>query len=141
MSNVLPGDPIFLPYGRQAIVTDVFPRMNVARIRTVEGQVRTVKLSDVRKPEVVSTVLRGKPPQTISDYLAAQIAADSVPAKDRLIALLRKEFKVMNVDDKFLKGRRDKAGYPSANVQVQLADGNTAEVQIVPREVQEITDS
>jgi len=81
-----------------------------------------------------------KPPQTIQDYLAGQIAADTPQAKDLLIAELRKRFKVISVEDKFLEGRPELAGYPSANVQIQMSNGSTAEVQIVPREVQQVTD-
>ena len=79
-------------------------------------------------------------PNTLSDYLGAQIAADTPEAKDKLIQLLRQNFKVIEVDDQFLSGRQDKAGYPSANVQVQLGNGVTAEVQIVPKEVQDRTE-
>jgi hypothetical protein len=81
-----------------------------------------------------------KPPRTIQDYLASQIAADTPQAKDLLIAELRKRFKVISVEDKFLEGRPELAGYPSANLQVQMSNGSTAEVQIVPREVQQVTD-
>ena len=90
---------------------------------------------------VQQKVKEGKPAQTISDYLAAQIAADTPEAKDQIIQKLHKEFKVIHVDDKFLKGRPDKGGYPSANVQVKFPNGGTAEVQIVPREAQQITDT
>jgi len=81
-----------------------------------------------------------KPPRTIQDYLAGQIAADKPQAKDQLIAELKNRFKVISVEDKFLEGRPELAGYPSANVQVQMSNGSTAEVQIVPREVQQVTD-
>lgn len=79
----------------------------------------------------------GKPPETVPDYLAAQIAADSPQAKDSLIQELQKNFKVVSVEDSFLEGRPKLAGYPSANVQVMMGNGLTAEVQIVPREIQE----
>lgn len=80
----------------------------------------------------------GKPPETVPDYLAAQIAADTPQAKDSLIRELKKNFNVIEVEDSFLEGREKLAGYPSANVQVMMGNGLTAEVQIVPREVQEI---
>lgn len=79
-------------------------------------------------------------PNTLSDYLGAQLAADSPQAKDAMIEALKKNFKVIEVDDQFLTGRKDKAQYPSANVQVQLSNGSTAEVQIVPAEVQAATE-
>lgn len=94
-----------------------------------------------RLERVQQKVKEGKPAHTISDYLAAQIAADTPEAKDRIIRELKKEFDVIQVDDKFLKGRPRKGGYPSANLQVKFRNGGTAEVQIVPREAQEITDS
>ena len=100
-----------------------------ARLRPMKNPVRAME----------KVVREGKPAETIADYLAAQISADTVQAKDQLITLLRRNFRVVNVDDRFLQGRPDKGGYPSANVQVQMSNGLTAEVQIVPREVQEAT--
>src|SRR2546423_9880679 len=99
MSEVRVGDPIFLPYGHQAIVTGVFPRMNVARVRAADGSIRTVKLSDIRKPEVVSTVLRARPlsQQTplVSDRVAPQaekkIAGPPNPVTRRQVAQIGKK--------------------------------------------------
>lgn len=84
-------------------------------------------------------VADGKPPSTIGDNLAAQIVANTVAAKDQLIARLGQQFPVISVDDKFLEPR-EKAGYPSTNVQVHMPNGGTAEVQIVTPEIQAITD-
>ena len=84
-------------------------------------------------------VADGKPPSTIGDNLAAQIVTDTVAAKDQLIARLRQQFPIISVDDKFLEPR-EKAGYPSTNVQLQMPNGGTAEVQIVTPEIQAITD-
>src|SRR5262249_24529801 len=84
-------------------------------------------------------VADGKPPSTIGDNLAAQIVANTVAAKDQLIARLRQQFPVISVDDKFLEPR-EKAGYPSTNLQLQMPNGGTAEVQIVTPEIQAITD-
>ncbi len=82
----------------------------------------------------------GKPAATISDYSAAQISAASPQAKDHLVREIKKEFPMINIEDRFLRGREDKAGYPSTNVQIKLPNGATSEVQIVPMEVQQITD-
>jgi hypothetical protein len=79
-------------------------------------------------------------PNTLSDYLGAQVSADSPQAKDALVDLLKKNMNVIEHDDHFLDGREDKAGYPSTNLQLQLGNGMTAEVQIVPKEVQEKTE-
>src|SRR2546423_13124983 len=43
--KVTAGDIVFLPSGRPATVTYVSSKMNVARVRTADGTVRTVKLS------------------------------------------------------------------------------------------------
>jgi len=101
-----------------------------------------VRLRPQKNPDRLRDKIKSeeKPAETISDYLASQISADSTEAKDRMIAQLKKHFKVVNVEDKFLQGRKEKAGYPSANVQVALSNGGTAEVQIVPREVQQATE-
>jgi hypothetical protein len=82
----------------------------------------------------------GKPPETIGDYLAAQIVAETVEAKDRIIAQLRRRYPVLSVEDNFLQPREDKAGYASANLQVRMPNGGSAEVQIVIPEIQAITD-
>lgn len=84
-------------------------------------------------------VADGKPPSTIGDNLAAQIVAKTVAAKDQLIARLRQQLPVISVDDKFLEPR-EKAGYPSTNLQLQMPNGGTAEVQIVTPEIQAVTD-
>src|SRR5262249_7029593 len=81
-----------------------------------------------------------KPPETIQDYLAAQIAADSPEAKDQLIAEMQKTGRVLSVEDHFIEGDPKLYGYASAKVQWRMPNGSTSEVQIVPREVQEITD-
>jgi len=107
----------------------------------VEGA-KFVRLRPQKNPVRVRAKVHeeDKPAETISDYLASQISADTVEAKDCVIAEMKKHFQVVDVEDSFLKGRAKKAGYPSANVQVMLSNGATAEVQIVPREVQQATE-
>lgn len=113
------------------------------RLSRIAASVRGAKLDRLRPQKglerLQEKVASGKPPRTIGDNLAAQIVADTVEAKDQLISRLQQEFPVISVDDKFTQPR-EKAGYPSANVQVQMANGGTAEVQIVTPEVQAITD-
>ncbi len=81
-----------------------------------------------------------KPPETIADYLAAQITVDSPQAKDRIVAGLRRNFRVLGVEDNFTTGDPELRNYPSAKIQVQLSNGHTAEVQVVPVEMQAVTD-
>ena len=132
---------------RSAIQNEKLAAENAPRLETrlseISASVPGAKFERLRPQKnlarVNEKVKEGKPPETISDYLAAQISAGSPQAKEELIRQIKKEFPVIGVDDRFLKGRKEKAGYPSANVQVKLPNGGTSEVQIVPREVQEIT--
>ena len=113
------------------------------RLSRIAASVAGAKLDRLRPQKglerLQEKVASGKPPQTIGDNLAAQIVAKTVKAKNQLIERLRQEFPVISVDDQFT-GLGRKAGYPSANIQVQMPNGATAEVQIVTPEVQAITD-
>jgi hypothetical protein len=127
----------------QKLAADAAPELDQA-LGTITQQVPGIKYDRIR-PQKSTDRLDQKvedknDPDTLSDYLGAQLAADSPQAKDAMIDALKKNFKVIEVDDQFLTGRKDKAQYPSANVQVQLSNGSTAEVQIVPSEVQAATE-
>jgi len=119
---------------------DAAPEL-IQSIQQLSSQVPGLKFARVR-PQKDESRLDEKqdanPPNTLSDYLGAQVAADTPEAKDALIELLRKNFKTIEVDDHFLTGKPDKAGYPSANVQIQMGNGLSAEVQIIPREVADV---
>lgn len=82
----------------------------------------------------------GKEPNTISDYSAAQLAVDSPEAKQSVLEALHRVLPVIHVDDNFDEGNPDKASFPSTNVQGQLSNGMTAEIQIVPHEVADAND-
>lgn len=127
----------------QKLAAAAAPELHQA-LSTLTQQVPGIKFDRIR-PQKSTDRLDQKvedknDPDTLSDYLGAQLAADSPQAKDAMIEALKKNFKVIEVDDQFLTGRKDKAQYPSANVQVQLSNGSTAEVQIVPSEVQAATE-
>jgi hypothetical protein len=127
----------------QKLALDASPELHQA-LSTLTQQVPGTRFDRLR-PQKSTDRLDQKiedenDPDTLSDYLGAQVAADSPQAKDALVAALKKNFKVIEVDDEFLTGRKDKAQYPSTNVQVQLSNGVTAEVQIVPQEVQDATE-
>lgn len=130
------------PIQNEKLAAENAPRLET-RLSEVSASVPGARFERLRPQKnlarVNEKVREGKPPETISDYSAAQISAGSLRAKEELVRRIRKEFPVIGVEDRFLKGRPDKAGYPSANVQVKLPNGGTSEVQIVPREVQEIT--
>lgn len=127
----------------QKLAMDAAPELHQA-LTTLTSQIPGTSYARIRPQKddgrLDQKVDDGKDPDTLSDFLAAQVSADSPAAKDKMIAALKKSFPVIDVDDKFLEGRQDKAGYPSANAQVQLSNGSSAEVQIVPKEVQDVTD-
>ena len=131
------------PIQNEKLAAENAPRLET-KLSEISAGVSGAKFERLRPQKnlarVNEKVREGKPPETISDYSAAQVSAGSTQAKDKLVRRIKKEFPVISVEDRFLKGRPDKAGYPSANVQVKLPNGGTSEVQIVPREVQEITD-
>lgn len=135
--------PLHSPVQNERLAAENAPKLET-RLSEICARVPGAKFERLRPEKnlqrVKEKVKEGKPAETISDYSAAQISADSPEAKDRLILQIRREFPVISVEDRFLKGRPEKAGYPSANVQVKLPNGGTSEVQIVPREVQRITD-
>jgi hypothetical protein len=131
------------PIQNERLAAENAPKLDT-RLSVISAHVPGAKFERLRPQKnlarVNEKIKEGKPAATISDYSAAQISAASPEAKDELIRQIKKEFPVISVEDKFLKGRTDKGGYPSANVQVKLPNGATSEVQIVPREVQKITD-
>ena len=135
--------PTKSPIENEKLAAQNAPQLE-SRLSAVAARVPGAKFERLRPQKnlarVNEKIKEGKPAATISDYLAAQISAASPEAKDRLVRELKKDFPVINVEDRFLKGRKDKAGYPSANVQVKLPNAATSEVQIVPTEVQKITD-
>lgn len=135
--------PTRSPVVNENLAAQAAPELQ-SKLAQIAAQVPGSRLARLRPQKhparLADKIEEGKPPETISDYLAAQIAVKTPQAKDAVIAELRRKFNVVDVDDRFLDGRKDKAGYASANVQVQMANGLTAEVQIVPHEVQQITD-
>lgn len=107
------------------------------------GQIQGTRLARLRPEKnlvrAVAKVREGKPPETISDYLAAQIAVDSPQAAQQMTNMLRRNFHVVDVDAQMM-GRADKGGFASTNIQIEMPNGLTAEVQLVPREVQGTAD-
>lgn len=78
----------------------------------------------------------GQPPRTITDYGAAQIAVDSPADRDAVVAQIKKRFPVVSDTDEFLRGDPD-YGFRHHTLRVQVSNGATEELQIVPREVME----
>lgn len=135
--------PTKSPIENERLAAENAPKLET-KLSAIAARVPGAKFARLRPQKnlerVNEKIREGKSAATISDYSAAQISAASPRAKDQLVREIKKEFPVISIEDRFLRGREDKAGYPSTNVQVKLPNGATSEVQIVPAEVQEITD-
>ncbi|HET6216053.1 MAG TPA: hypothetical protein VFE27_03480, partial [Acidobacteriaceae bacterium] len=81
-------------------------------------------------------VLQGQPAETVSDYGAAQIAVDTPQAKDAVVAAVKQHFKVLREQDNFTAGDPE-YHYRSFSLQLQMPNGASEELQIVPRPVLE----
>ena len=70
----------------------------------------------------------------MSDYGAAQIAVDSPQAKDAVVAAVKQHFTVLREQDHFAFGDPEYR-YRSYSLQLQMPNGASEELQIVPRPV------
>ena len=77
---------------------------------------------------------QGQPAETVSDYGAAQIAVASPEAKDAVVAAVKRHFPVLRQQDNFTLGDPE-YHYRSYSLQVQMPNGSSEELQIVPDEV------
>ena len=77
---------------------------------------------------------QGQPAETVSDYGAAQIAVDSPQAKDAVVAAVKQHFTVLRQQDNFAFGDPEYR-YRSYSLQLQMPNGASEELQIVPRPV------
>jgi hypothetical protein len=78
----------------------------------------------------------GQPAETVSDYGAAQVSVDSRKAKDAVVAAVKKQFSAVKEQDNFEQGDPE-YGYRSYSLQLEMPNGSSQELQIVPREVRE----
>ena len=128
------------PAVNQALATDAMSAYR-AGLEQAVAQIPGAKLAASRaakSPDRLAEkiALEGQPPQTVSDYGAAQIAVSSPAAKDAVIAAVRTRFPVVRVKDTFAHGDPE-YGYRSYSMQLQMPNGASQELQIVPREVME----
>src|SRR5260370_21949822 len=104
--------------------------------KTIQGATSS-RIRDVKSPERIQRkIQQGKPPCTIGDYLATRIIIDNPEAYRQVIARLRLR-KVIEEDDFLECGKAEKGGYRAHKFQIVVAEGFSAEVQLVPREVYE----
>ena len=91
---------------------------------------------DAKNPHRLQEKIKqqGQPAETVSDYGAAQIAVDSPEAKDAVVAAIRRHFTVLRQQDHFAAGDAE-FRYRSDSLQLQMPNGASEELQIVPRQV------
>ena len=80
---------------------------------------------------------KGRPPNTISDYLGARMAVDTPDALRRFADKLHASGGVIEADNFLDPGKH---GYRAYHLQVALGDGTSAELQLVPRPIAAVMD-
>ena len=126
------------PAINQALATDAMAAYK-ARLAEVIRQIPGAALvasRDAKNPHRLKEKIQqeGQPAETVSDYGAAQIAVDSPQAKDAVAAAVRKHFTVLREQDNFALGDAQYR-YRSDSLQLQMPNGVSEELQIVPRPV------
>jgi hypothetical protein len=85
-------------------------------------------------------IAQGKPAQTMSDYLAARIVVSSLKSYREVLSSIRTcGFTIIEEDNSLSSGKRNKGGYRAHNFQIVVENGLTAEVQIVPSDIYEVS--
>ena len=126
------------PAINQTLATEAMPAYQAKlaeMIRHIQGA--TLAASRRRKnPSRLAEKIRGEgqPAETVSDYGAAQITVESPLAKDAVVAAVKQHFKVLREQDHFSFGD-PQYHYRSYSLQLQMPNGASEELQIVPRQV------
>jgi hypothetical protein len=128
------------PAVNQALATAAMPSYK-ERLLAAMQQIPGAELAASRarkNPGRLETKIvdEGQPAETVSDYGAAQITVDSPQAKDAVVAAMQQHFRVLRVQDHFANGDPEYR-YRSYSMQLQMPNGASEELQIVPREVME----
>jgi hypothetical protein len=126
------------PAINQALATDAMLAFQV-RLEEIVRHIKGATLSASRKRKNPSRLAEkikgeGQPAETVSDYGAAQIAVDSAQAKDEVVAAVKQHFKVLREQDHFALGD-PQYHYRAYSLQLQMPNGASEELQIVPRPV------
>jgi len=128
------------PAVNQALATEAMPDYKarlLEAIRHIPGA-RLAASRDAKNPARLAEKIvgQGQPAETVSDYGAAQIAVSSLEAKGAVVAAVKRHFPVLRQQDNFAFG--DPAyRYRSYSLQLQMPNGSSEELQIVPKEVLE----
>jgi hypothetical protein len=124
----------------QALATDAMPAYKallLQAIRHISGA-RLAASRDAKNPSRLAEKIagQGQPAATVSDYGAAQIAVASPEAKDAVVTAVKRHFPVLRQQDNFAFGDPEYR-YRSYSLQLQMPNGSSEELQIVPQEVLE----
>jgi hypothetical protein len=130
--------PTNSPVVNQALATDAMAAYQ-SRLEEVVRNIPGATLAasrDAKKPARLAEKIEreGQPAETVSDYGAAQIAVDSPQAKDAVVAAIKQHFTVLRQQDHFAFGDAQ-YHYRSYSMQVQMPNGASEELQIVPAPV------
>ena len=128
------------PAVNQALATEAMPAYKarlLQAIRHIPGA-RLAASRDAKNPARLAEKIagQGQPAETVSDYGAAQIAVASLEAKDAVVAAVKRHFPVLRQQDNFAFGDPEYR-YRSYSLQLQMPNGSSEELQIVPEEVLE----
>jgi hypothetical protein len=128
------------PAVNQALATEAMPAYKarlLEAIRHIPGA-RLAASRDAKNPARLAEKIawQGQPAETVSDYGAAQIAVASPQARDAVVAAVKRHFPVLRQQNNFAFGDPEYR-YRSYSLQVQMPNGSSEELQIVPLEVLE----
>jgi hypothetical protein len=122
----------------QALATDGMPAYTtrlLEMIRHIKGATLAASRKRKNPSRLAEKIVgEGQPAETVSDYGAAQIAVDSSQVKDAVVAAVKQHFKVLREQDHFDFGD-PQYHYRSYSLQLQMPNGASEELQIVPRPV------
>jgi hypothetical protein len=102
----------------------------------IKATVRPEKALDRLQEKIKA---KNREPNQISDYLAGQVVVDNLDQYRKVVDRLRAKHNVVEDDNFLATGKDTKGGYRAHNLQIDMGDGLTAEVQVVPRDVHEVT--
>jgi hypothetical protein len=132
--------PTNSPAVNQALATQAMPAYKarlLEAIRHIPGA-RLAASRDAKNPARLAEKIagQGQPAETVSDYGAAQVAVATPEAKNAVVAAVKRHFTVLRQQDNFAFGDPEYR-FRSYSLQLQMPNGSSEELQIIPREVLE----
>jgi hypothetical protein len=130
--------PTRSPAINQALATESMPAYQASLaeiVRHIQGAALAASRRRKNSARLAQKIRgEGQPAETVSDYGAAQIAVESPEAKDAIVAAVKQHFKVLREQDHFALGD-PQYHYRSYSLQLQMPNGSSEELQIVPHPV------